>query len=185
MSISLFRRRCAVSAGAVFCLALAGGALAPSSAPAHEMTKGAITVEHPWARINIANRPSAAYAVIHNDAQTEDRIVAARSPAFGRIELHTHNMVDGVMQMRKVEAIVAPAQGKVALEPGGLHIMLFEPKKALKKGDLFDMVLVFEKAGAVEIVVMAEDLAGGVPKKGGHSGDHSGHGAHGSHGSTN
>ncbi|MEO1330015.1 MAG: copper chaperone PCu(A)C [Pseudomonadota bacterium] len=142
-----------------------------SSLVAHEMTKGAITVAHPWARINIGDRPSAGYAVIRNAAETADRILAARSPAFGRVELHTHQMDGGVMRMRKVDFIEVPAGDAVELAPGGLHIMLFEPAGALSKGDLFDMTLTFEHAGEIEVTVIAEELAGpGGGQGAGHGG---------------
>lgn len=162
----------ALATAPLFALALA----APSAA--HDVKKGDITVDHPWARINIAGRPSAGYAVIRNAADAPDRLVAARSDAFGRIELHTHAMVDGVMRMRQVEAIDVPANGEAKLEPGGLHIMLFEPTRPLAEGDLFDMTLTFETTGEVEIVVIAEGLAGDGETSQGH-GAH-GHGAHGS-----
>ena len=59
------------------------------------------------------------------------------------------------------------------LEPGGLHLMLFDGKEAFKIGDSFPMVLTFDKAGDVTVEVKVEKISGGS--------DHSGHGNHSDH----
>ena len=55
----------------------------------------------------------------------DTRITAASSPIAERIELHTHPMNDGVMQMRQVDGVDVAAGETVTFEPGGLHLMLF------------------------------------------------------------
>ena len=104
---------------------------------------------------------------IENKGGEADSLIAASSPVFGRIELHTHEMNDGVMQMREVEALEAPAGDTLALEPGGNHLMLFEP------GELPDsleipVTLQFEKAGEVLVFLAGEKI--GSKKKQGVSG---------------
>lgn len=141
-------------------------------AGAQETVAGAMTIEHPWARINIGDRPSAGFMKITNAGEA-DRLVDARSEAYGRIELHTHTMVDGAMQMRQVEAIDVPGEGAVDLAPGGLHVMLFDPQQKFAEGDMVPLTLVFEKAGAVDVMLMAQGLASGAPKHG----EHQNHGA--------
>src|SRR3546814_10366647 len=49
-------------------------------------------------------------------------LVATEGEVAERVELHTHTMDGNVMQMRRVEALEIPAQGKAALQPGGIHI---------------------------------------------------------------
>jgi copper(I)-binding protein len=58
--------------------------------------------------------------------------------------------------MREVPAIEIPAGGKVALTPGGLHIMLVGLKAPLATGRSFPLVLRFEKAGEVKVEVKVE-----------------------------
>lgn len=53
----------------------------------------------------------------------------------------------GAMTMRPVEAIDLPAGEAVALEPGGLHIMLIDLVEPLEVGDEVDLTLTFEEAG--------------------------------------
>lgn len=128
---------------------------------------GDLLISAPTARINIGDRPSAGYLSIDNKGGDADRLIGASSPAYGRIELHTHEMNDGVMQMREVEGIDAAAGETIALEPGGLHLMMFEP------GDLpesleIPVTLTFEKAGDVNLFLIGEKI--GAKKSGGHSG---------------
>jgi hypothetical protein len=59
-------------------------------------------------------------------------------------------MGGGMMSMQPVEAIEVPADGSVALEPGGYHIMLLDVKKVLAVGDTIEVTLTFEKAGEVQ-----------------------------------
>lgn len=122
-------------------------------AAAQDASAGHLMISKGWARLNIANRPSAGYVTIMNHGDMADRLVAASSPAFGRVELHTHLMEDGVAKMVKVEAIEAPAGDTEALAPGGDHMMFFDPAKPLKKGDQIEVVLTFEHAGDVAVML--------------------------------
>ena len=51
---------------------------------------------------------------------------------------------DGVMRMRRIPHIHLPPGETVSLQPGGLHIMLFELKSTLKPGDEVPITLTFE-----------------------------------------
>lgn len=149
---------------------------APMPAVAHEFAKGDLVIDHPAARPNRPNRPTAAYMVIMNSGAEADRLLSASSPVFGAIELHKSSKKDGVMSMEKQEAIDIPAGGKATLEPGGLHLMLFNATKSFKDGDAYPLRLTFEKAGNVDVIVNVEKKAGG-----GAEADHSGHGDHSDH----
>lgn len=143
----------------------------PGFAGGHEVTAGDLIITHPAARPNLPNRPTAAYMVISNDGQNADRLIAASSPAFGRIELHLSSRKNGVMTMEMVPGIDVPEGGAAELKPGGYHIMLFDADALLKDGDMFPMTLTFEQAGDVEIKVMVDKRI--------NAGGHGGHGGHG------
>ena len=113
---------------------------------------------------------------ITNHGATDDTLIDASAPVSQRIELHTHIMDDGVMWMREIEGgIPVPAGATVDLQPGGLHVMLIGLEQPLVEGETFPMTLVFEQAGAVDVVVSIEDITAGAEH--GHQGhmDH-GHG---------
>jgi hypothetical protein len=132
---------------------------------AHEFKKGALTIDHPFARATIAQRPGAAFAVIMNAGSEDDRLIGASTPAADRAEMHTHLMENGVARMRQVDAIDVPAGGSAELKPGGYHIMMFNLDKPLKEGETFPLTLTFEKAGAVEVTVKVEGMGAGAGMK--------------------
>jgi len=53
------------------------------------------------------------------------QIVSASSPVANAVEIHTHSMDGGVMQMREVDAVDLPENGSVVFEPGSYHLMMF------------------------------------------------------------
>jgi copper(I)-binding protein len=97
-----------------------------------------------------------------------DRLVAVRTPAAAKAELHSMKMDGDVMRMREVESVEVPAGLTVTLAPGGLHVMLIGPKRALAKGDTVVAILQFEKAGEVSVNLAvgqgpAKSADGGMP----------------------
>jgi copper(I)-binding protein len=97
---------------------------------------------------------SAAFMTLRNPGPAA-ALVAARADVSEAVELHTHAHVDGVMKMRRVSEIELPAGAEIALEPGGLHVMLIGLNDPLEAGERFDLTLVFddgsEKAVEVEV----------------------------------
>lgn len=128
-------------------------ALAPTLAAA-DATLGPLTIEQPWSRATAASaRNGGAYLVVRNGGSAPDRLVAASTPIAARAELHTHIHDNGVMKMRHVPGIDAPAGGAAVLKPGGFHVMLMELKAPLAEGQHFPLTLTFEKAGSVTVEV--------------------------------
>lgn len=79
----------------------------------------------PSIKLGIGDRPGVLFATIHNKGAAT-RLISADSDAFARIELHTHQTgANGMMRMVQVEDFAVPANGKLALKPGGHHLMLF------------------------------------------------------------
>lgn len=134
-----------------------------SGAPAEESgTRPAIAVIAPWAR---ATAPQAVaggiFMTLTNTGTVDDRLVTAASPAAARVELHTHEMENGIMRMHPVEGgIAVPAGGTVELKPGGLHVMLIGLTGPLAEGGRVPLTLGFAQAG--EVPVEAEVLAAGA-----------------------
>ena len=94
----------------------------------------------------------AGYMAIHNDGKTPLRFVSAQSDAFGMIELHRTQIVNGVSTMRAAGEQAIPVGGVLRIEPGGLHLMLMQPKHALKIGDKVDFRLHFADGSATDVV---------------------------------
>jgi len=115
---------------------------------------GDIAVSDAWARATPgAARNGAAYVTIANRGGTADRLVAARSPVAGRVEIHTHDMSGGVMRMRKLDGVAVAAGSAFRFEPGGHHLMLIGLAAPLREGQHFPLALRFEKSGWTEFTV--------------------------------
>jgi hypothetical protein len=78
---------------------------------------------------------------ITNLTGTDFTITGASSPDFDTAELHRTVVEDGVARMLPVPELTIPAGGSVLLEPGGLHLMLFDPVQPLQQGDSVTLVL--------------------------------------------
>lgn len=129
-------------------------AVLSTAASAQPYALGDISIERPWSRELPPVAPNgAAYLRVENGGNTAVRIVSAHSPVAGRVEIHAHVMDAGVMKMRHLHSVEVPAQGSVAFEPGGLHLMLIGLKEPLVAGKDFPLTLVFEEAGEIQVTV--------------------------------
>lgn len=115
-----------------------------------------IMVKDPYVRSSTPSSPTgAAFMVLMNTGEEDDRLVAAASDVAGRVELHTHTQdANGVMRMSEIEGgIVLSAGGKAVLERGGMHVMFMGLSAPLEQGSEIDLTLIFEKAGEVALKV--------------------------------
>jgi len=111
-----------------------------------------IGVEDPYARAVPPGQPnSAVFMVLTNAGDADRALVAAESDSAANVELHTHTMVDGMMQMRRIERIPLPAGERVALEPGGLHVMLIGLAEQLEPGMDVALTLVFDDGSRTRV----------------------------------
>jgi copper(I)-binding protein len=113
-----------------------------------------IMITDPYARTSaMMSQSGAAFMVIENHADADDRLVSAASDVAAKVELHTHKEdANGVMQMLEVpEGFVVPAHGSHALARGGDHVMFLGLTRELKHGDTVTVTLTFEKAGEVVV----------------------------------
>jgi copper(I)-binding protein len=90
----------------------------------------------------------------------DDTLLGASSPCCKTVELHTHDMTNGVMRMRKVDAVPLKAKVPTLFQSGGLHLMLIGLKQPLKAGDVVPITLRFGHVGeqAVPFTVGAAGL---------------------------
>lgn len=78
--------------------------------------------------------PAVAYFVVRNGNDEELVLRAFTSPLFDRLELHETAIDRGIARMQRLENLVVPARGNARLEPGGAHLMMFGPTRALRNG---------------------------------------------------
>lgn len=104
-----------------------------------------VAVVDPWVRATVPQQ-QASGAFMKLTAERGTRLVEARSPVAGVVELHEMAMEGNVMRMRAVPGIDLPAGRAVELRPGGYHVMLMSLKQTLTAGDTVPITLVFEDA---------------------------------------
>lgn len=123
-------------------------------------------------------RNGGGFLTIVNHGKTDERIVAAISPACGHVELHTMRMENNLMRMREVSDIALPAGQTVRMQPGsGYHLMLMDLKQPLKLGDLVPVTIKLASGAQLDVqlkVEPRETIGGGraMPSKGMHPGMH-------------
>lgn len=117
-----------------FILALACWMLLPAAVQARPSIADGF--DGGWIRAAPPGSPvMAGYVAIRNDGTTRMRIDAVESESFGAIEIHEMREVDGVMRMRPLPELGIEPGARVELAPGGIHLMLFRPQRALVAGD--------------------------------------------------
>lgn len=132
------------------------GALVAASFAMPALAESQITITDSYARAaGAAAMAGAAFFVIENTGDEDDRLIGAASDAAARVELHTHVEGEGgVMRMMQVEDGFPVAAGSThALQRGGDHVMFMGLTGPWEQGDIIHLTLTFEKAGDIELDV--------------------------------
>jgi periplasmic copper chaperone A len=122
-----------------------------------------VTVEHAWARATPASGKVGGVFLTLTDTGAADQLVGVSSPVGEKAELHQTIRDGNVMRMRPLEALLLEPGKKVALQPGGAHIMITGLKQQLKPGQTFPLTLNFAKASPVTTTVTVEKAGAAGP----------------------
>lgn len=134
-------------------ITLAAALLFSQAALAHEIVAGDLQIIHP----HIPQPPATAKAAggfmaIVNTGAEPDRLIAVETGIAAKAAVHESKVdADGVGTMSHVPALDIPAGATVSLEHGGYHIMFMGLTGPLIEGEMHKAVLIFERAGRVEI----------------------------------
>ncbi len=134
----------------------------PTFGFAHDYKVGDLVIDHPVARETTANAMAGAgYFMITNNGDTDDVLLEVRAD-FPRVMIHDTEVTDGVAAMIHLDNLPIPAGESVALARGGKHVMFMGLNgDPLEAGEEIPAVLVFEKAGEVEITFNVETMEEG------------------------
>lgn len=136
----------------------------PSLVQAHEVKAGNLELIHPTMRASMGQSPTTAgYMTILNHGKTADRLRSMSCACAASVTVHEMKMTGSMASMKPVGSVEIPAGGKVTFAPGGLHLMVMGLKAPIKAGDMVEMVLTFDKAGAVNTPFMAMDRPASKP----------------------
>lgn len=127
-----------------------------------------VAVKDPWVRATVPAQ-NATGAFMQINAAKGARLVEARSPVAGVVEIHEMAMVDNVMKIRAVSGVDLPAGKAVEFKPGGYHVMLMDLKGQVKEGETVPLTLIVEdksgKRETLEVKAAARALSGETGKQ--------------------
>jgi hypothetical protein len=120
-----------------------------------------ITINDPYIRaVPPVVQTSAAFMQIQNSDEVERFVVGAATPAAAAVELHMHTHDDGVMRMRQIPHIHLPSNQTISLQPGGLHVMLFDLQMVLTPGAEIPITLTFDDGSTKDVTAVVRPVTG-------------------------
>ena len=108
---------------------------------------------------------SAAFMTLENSTSQDRAVVKASSKIANAVELHTHDMKDGVMKMYQVPQIAVPNHTTVVLKPGGFHVMFIGLQHPLKEGETVTFTLEFKNGETQTITAPIKTVMSGMNHK--------------------
>lgn len=102
-----------------------------------------VKVEDAWVRGTVATQ-KATGAFMRLTPSANARLVEAKSPVAGVVEIHEMTLEKDIMKMRQIPGLDLAADRTMELKPGGYHVMLMDLKQPLKGGEQVPITLVFE-----------------------------------------
>ena len=104
-----------------------------------------INVSHAWVQ---EGPPSAevlaGYMDLQNQSPQAQTLTGGRSVDFKSVMLHQTISKGGIAHMNHTPRIEIKPGSTLQLMPGGYHLMLMNPKKALRQGDQVEVLLEFQ-----------------------------------------
>jgi copper(I)-binding protein len=137
----------------VFLVASCGDALVHRVESA-SVTTGSLHIHTAYALPPFTDAPMPVYLTIDNTSATPDSLLGVTAPVASHAMLHGGGM-------EGMTALVLPPNGRLALRPGGTHLMLEPPLPRFGRGDSVQVTLRFAHAGSVAVwatVIDYEDL---------------------------
>ena len=113
----------------------------------------AVVIEGAWSRASIGtSRPGVAYMTLQNTGDAPVTVTGLRTELAMMPMIHASTTdAQGVTRMSHLEQVEIAAGDTVALEPGGLHVMLTDVQRPMVEGESFTLSLIL--AGGEEVAV--------------------------------
>lgn len=133
--------RALAAAALILIASFASPALARDCAP---------QVREGWVRLPPMAMPMmAGFGHIENRCDAPVTIIGVSSPSFGDVSLHETRIVDGVSRMRALPELRIAPDGVATLKPGGMHLMLMQPRAPLVAGSKVVVDFALQGGGTV------------------------------------
>jgi len=104
---------------------------------------------------------TAAYGIIHNHSDSDDRLLGASVSFAKKTEIHEMKQVGDVMKMREIAGgIIIPAGEMVALANGAEHVMIIGLSGPITMDGSYQISFEFEQAGTITVDASTISLSG-------------------------
>lgn len=112
-----------------------------------------IAVQKPWVRWLPAGLPAAGYATLVNAGDQPVALTGVSSPDYGAVMIHRSLSRGGMERMVMVDAIPVPPHGRAVLAPGGYHLMLMQPRHAIRPGMQVSVRFEFSDGSTIDVAM--------------------------------
>lgn len=124
-----------------------------------------VTIKDAWIRATVAPQKVTG-AFMQITSKQDMKLIAVSSKIADSAEIHSMEMEGDMMKMREIKDLPLPAGKTTELKPGGMHIMLFGLKKAVKEGEKITLHLTLEdnkkQRQQVEVQATVKAMNGGM-----------------------
>ena len=93
----------------------------------------------------------AGYMTIRNDTGDTHDLTGVSSAQFEKVEMHRTIIENEQARMEKQDIMTVKDGDTLKFEPGGSHLMLFNPVKNLKSGDEIDLNLILKNGNKLYV----------------------------------
>ena len=115
---------------------------------------------------------TAAYGIIHNHSDIDDRLIGASVSFAKKVEIHEMKLEGDVMKMREIAGgLLIPAGQIITLAKGGDHVMIMGLSVPITMDGSYQISFEFEHAGTITVEADTISLSG-KPATHNHNHDH-------------
>ncbi len=101
------------------------------------------------------NSVTAGYTNIVNQSNKNIAIISITSPQFRNVEIHETVIQDGIAKMIEIKQLMIPKNDSILLERGGKHLMFFDSRSEIEKGQNIDLEVLFSNNEKITFSVSA------------------------------
>ena len=124
-----------------------------------------VVIEGAWSRASIGtSRPGVAYMTLQNTGDAPVTVTGLRTELAMMPMIHASTTdAQGVTRMTHMEQVEIAAGDTVALEPGGLHVMLMDLQRPMVEGESFMLSLILADGEEIAVEVPILGMAARGP----------------------
>lgn len=118
------------------------------SQPANTPSAQTLTIESAWVRAS-STAVTAAYVTLINTSNSDETLGTVTADGY-TIEVHETVVENDIAKMQPIETLVVPANGRVEMTTGGIHLMIMDGAP-LEDGQTLKLIFEFQSGKIIEV----------------------------------